>query len=31
MTTRWLGLFTCDPQLYEYNVNNKLIDINLRQ
>ena len=19
MTTRWLGLFTCDPQLYEYS------------
>ena len=22
MTTRWLGLFTCDPRLYEYNINN---------
>ena len=22
MTTRWLGLFTCDPQQYEYNISN---------
>ena len=21
MTTRWLGLFTCDPRLYEYTIN----------
>ena len=21
MITGWLGLFTCDPQLYEYNIN----------
>ena len=22
MTTRWLGVFTCDKQLYQYNINN---------
>ena len=22
MTTGWLGLFTCNLQLYEYNINN---------
>ena len=22
MTTRWLDLFTCDRQLYEYDINN---------
>ena len=22
ITTRWLGLFTCDPHLYENNINN---------